>query len=114
MFAAEKRENPVDIHYPFGVQDTVQVTLPPGLTLESLPKSITTVSPLGAEYKIIDTNKDGSYKQVRLLAVGNTFFLTKEYPQLRTFFQNANAQDQQSVVLQRTAVTGASGAGKGQ
>jgi hypothetical protein len=42
-----------------------------------------------------------------LLAVANTLFATKEYPQLREFYQNAATQDQQQVVLDRTPTAAA-------
>jgi cyclophilin family peptidyl-prolyl cis-trans isomerase len=115
MFASEKRENAVDLRYPSAVQDVVTITLAPGLSVESLPKGITTVSPIGAEYKSVYGDTANSYKQVRLLAVANTLFATKEYPQLRGFYQDAATQDQQQVVLQRMpTATLAPGSAKGQ
>ena len=107
MFASEKRENPVDLRYPSEVQDVVTITLAPGLSVESLPKAITTVIPIGAEYKSVYGDSATSYQQVRLLAVANTLFPTKEYPELREFYQNAATQDQQQVVLQRTPTAAA-------
>jgi hypothetical protein len=107
MFAAEKRENPVDLRYPSEVQDVVTITLAPGLSVESLPKAITSVIPIGAEYKSVYADTANSYKQMRLLAVANTLFATKEYPQLREFYQNAATQDQQQVVLDRTPTAAA-------
>jgi hypothetical protein len=104
MFATEKRENPVDLRYPAAVKDAVTITLAPGLSVESLPKGITTVAPIGAEYKSVYGDTANSYTQARLLAVANALFETKEYPQLREFYQNAATQDQQQVVLQRKAV----------
>jgi hypothetical protein len=104
MFATEKRENPVDLRYPSAVKDVVTITLAPGLSVESLPKSMTTVVPIGAEYKSVYGDTANSYKQVRLLAIANSLFETKEYPQLREFYQGAATQDQQQVVLQRTPV----------
>jgi hypothetical protein len=38
LFAAGKRENPVDMHYPYVAQDKVDLVLAPGLAIESLPK----------------------------------------------------------------------------
>lgn len=105
IFASEKRENPVDLRYPSEAQDVVTITLAPGLSVESMPKAITNVIPIGAEYKSMYADPANSYKQMRLLAVANTLFETKEYPQLRQFYQNAATQDQQQVVLQRTPTT---------
>jgi hypothetical protein len=107
MFAIEKRENPVDLRYPSAVKDIVTITLAPGLSVESLPKSITTVAPIGAEYKSVYGDTANSYKQARLLAIANSLFETKEYPQLREFYQSAATQDQQQVVLQRSSMAAA-------
>ena len=115
MFASEKRENPVDLRYPSAVQDIVTITLPPGLSVESLPKGVTNVLPIGAEYKSVYGDTANKYQQVRLLVLGNTLYQTKEYPQLRSFYQNAATQDQQQVVLQRTpTATQEPAAAKGQ
>ncbi len=102
IFAAEKRENPIDLRYPSVVQDIVTITLVPSLTIESLPKATINVTPVGAQYKSLYSNAGKTYKQVRLVALTRTLFPTKEYPQLRDFYQNAAVQDQQQVVLQRT------------
>ena len=115
MFASEKRENPVDLRYPTAVQDIVTITLAPGLTVESLPKATKDVEPIGLEYKSVYGGAANSYQQVRLLIVANTLFATKEYPQLRKFYQNAATQDQEQVVLQRAPVaTATAGSAKGQ
>jgi hypothetical protein len=115
IFAAEKRENPIDLRYPSAVQDVVTITLPPGLSVESLPKSVTNVVPIGAEYKSVYSDTGNVCKQVRLLALANTLFPTKDYPQLRTFYQDAATQDQQQLVLGRTAAaTVVPSAAKGQ
>jgi hypothetical protein len=115
MFASDKRENPVDLRYPSALQDVVTITLAPGLSVESLPKGMTDVAPIGAEYKSLYGDTANKYQQVRVLVLANTLFATKEYPQLRSFYQSAATQDQQQVVLQRTpTATVASGSAKGQ
>ena len=115
LFASEKRENPVDLRYPSVVQDVVTISLAPGLSVESMPKGVANVVPIGAEYKTVYSNTANSYKQMRLLVLGNTLFATKEYPQLREFYQNAATQDQQQIVLKPTpTATAAPVSAKGQ
>ena len=112
-FAAETRENPVDMHYPYAVQDTVKLTLAPGLTIASVPQNAQIPYPQNAQFVAKYAASGATYQQVRLLAVGNTVFKKEDYPQLRDFFQKANAQDQQQVVLERSAMAaGAGDAGK--
>lgn len=102
-FAAETRENPVDLHYPYAIQDSVKITIAPGLTVVSVPQNTQIPYPQNAEYVAKYGLSGNTYQQVRLLAVGNTIYKKEEYPQLRDFFQKLSAQDQQQVVLERTA-----------
>ena len=37
LFPEDKRENPVDLHYPYAVRDQVKIALAPGLTMDSVP-----------------------------------------------------------------------------
>ncbi len=98
-FAAETRQNPIDMRYPYAQQDKVTVTLGPGLSVDSLPQGTAIPMAKGGEYKSIYSHAGGSYTAVRLLALGNTIFTQKDYPMLRGFFQGAAAQDQEQVVL---------------
>ncbi len=107
LFAAQQRENPLDMHYPYIARDEVDLTLAPGLSVESVPANATIPYPQMAEYQAAYGGKGGSYKQERLLALGNTIYQKSEYPQLRDFFQKVGAQDQQQVVLDRVAAAAA-------
>jgi hypothetical protein len=113
LFAAGKRENPVDMHYPYVAQDKVDLVLAPGLAIESLPKGTSIPIPQMAIYKADYSNAGSTYHQERVMAIGNTLFKATEYPQLREFFQKTGAQDQEQVVLTRSAEGSAAGdAGK--
>lgn len=101
IFAAQVRENPIDMQYPYAQQDQVAVTLGPGLSVESLPQAGAVPMAKGGEYKSAYSQTGGGYTAVRLIALGNTIFTQKDYPILRGFFQSAAAQDQQQVVLKR-------------
>ena len=103
LFAAGKRENPVDLHYPYVAQDKVDLTLAPGLTIESLPAAASVPMPPLALYKAAYSNASSTCHEERLIALGATLFKSSDYPQLRDFFQKAGTQDQQQLVLQRWA-----------
>jgi hypothetical protein len=98
-FAPEKRQNPVDLRYPFIVDDAAHIELAPGLNVETIPVGVDL--PLGhwAEYQSHYVSAKDSFEERRALAVGNIFYKVDEYPQLRTFFQKIGAQDQTQVVL---------------
>lgn len=111
-FAAGTRENPVDLHYPYAMRDQVKIALGPGLSVESVPTNAQIPFPKNADYIAKYGAMGTMYQQARLLALGNTVYSKDEYPQLREFFQKASAQDQQVVVLERTAATAAGGPGQ--
>jgi hypothetical protein len=100
-FAAETRQNPIDMQYPYAQQDQVTITLGPGLSTENLPQGTAIPMARGGEYKSMYSQTGGGYTAVRLLALGNTIFTQQDYPMLRGFFQHAAAQDQEQVVLRR-------------
>jgi hypothetical protein len=110
LFPEEKRENPVDLHYPQLVRDQVKIVLAPGLTVEGIPNSTQIPYPQSAEYVAKYAGSGSTYQQARLMALGKTVYSKEEYPQLREFFQKISAQDQQQVVLERAPVA-ASAAG---
>jgi hypothetical protein len=104
LFVAEKRENPVDLRYPYTMQDTLILHLPATMAVESLPQDgqvhLGQFAVFGAKYK----SEASSLRIDRGLILGNALFLAKEYPDLRDFFQKVNSKDQEQVVLKAAAV----------
>ncbi|HEY0759652.1 MAG TPA: DUF3857 domain-containing protein [Acidisarcina sp.] len=99
LFVSDKREGPIDLHYPSLVQDTVALTLPKGAALESVPKDMRAPLPKNALYSVKYPEKPGTYTQVRVFILANPFYQSKDYPDLKDFYQKVNAQDQQQIVL---------------
>jgi hypothetical protein len=112
-FAEEIRENPVDMHYPYSTRDQVKIVLAPGLAVETLPTNAQIPFPQSAEYVAKYGGTPRVYQQARLLLLGNTVYPKDQYPQLRDFFQKTGAQDQQPVVLDRTAIAAGSAGDSG-
>jgi hypothetical protein len=75
----------------------------PSLAIESVPTNASI--PMGqlAVYKVAYKSSDDTYVQVRELALGTPLYKADEYPQLRDFFQKSSAQDQQQLILKRSA-----------
>lgn len=103
LFAQQKRESPVDLRYPYIAQDEVTIKLAPGLSIENAPSDAKIPFQQFAIYGLSNKQTTDTYTQVREVIVGNAFYKTEEYPQLRDFFQKTSAQDQQQVVLRRAA-----------
>jgi hypothetical protein len=113
MFAAEKRESMVDLRYPYATQDQVNVTLPEGLSMQSVPSDAETPLPHYADYRVKYAMSGNTYQQTRVVWMGNAVYKTEQYPDLRDFFQKTAAQDQQQLVLVRTATPAVSPASSG-
>ena len=103
LFAAEKRETPVDLRYPSVTQDDVTLKLPAGLAIESVPKNVNIPMSDLALYQARYGGKGADFEEIRKVTVGSPLYKTEEYSQLREFFQKANAQDQEQVILKRAA-----------
>ena len=113
LFAQEKRENAVDLLYPYVVSDQVTIRLAPGLAIETAPSSVKIPFGQFALYQAIYKNSDTTYTQVRQMALGTPIYKVEQYAQLRDFFQKSGAQDQAQVVLKRSATEASATAGPG-
>ena len=104
LFAETKRENPVDLHYPYVARDEVSLKLAPGLTMESVPTNMKVPLKNLALFQELYGSKGSEYQQVRQITVGTPLYKADEFTDLRDFFQKASAQDQQPLVLKRVPV----------
>jgi hypothetical protein len=113
VFSATKRENPIDLRYPYATEDRVNIKLAPSLALEGVPANIDVPMEKLADYSVKYKSDAASYSQDRVMVVGLYLYKKDQYPELRDFFQKAGAQDQQQLVLKRSA-TEASAVAPGQ
>ena len=99
LFAETHREDPVDMHYPYMVHDDFQLTLPPNITVETVPAGGDVPFPQNADYLAKFVSKDNIFAYGRLLRVANSAYPAAEYSALRTFYQKMSAADQEQVAL---------------
>jgi len=104
LFVHEKRENPVDLHYPYTMHDQFSVTLPPNMTAESVPKETSVPFAPNGDYVAKFAVQGNTYAYGRLLRLANPFYKVDEYAGLRSFYQKTNTDDQEQVVLHPAAV----------
>jgi hypothetical protein len=104
-FAAATRESPIDLHYPYLLQDDVKLELAPGLTVKNLPTDAEVPMLTFGKYRAKYSTPENSYELTRVVAMGRTLFTVAQYGDLRDFYQKMGAQDQQQVLLERTAMT---------
>ena len=104
-FAETHRTVPVDMNYPYNVQDQFQITLPPNLTVDSLPQDGQADYMPNATYIVKFVQKANTIAYGRALSLGEPFYKAAQYPDLRAFFQKVSTDDQQQMALKEVPVT---------
>jgi len=104
-FPGEKRELPVYFHYPEMVLDAMRINLPPTMSVEAVPAASKLSMTGQGAYSMEATQAPNSVTVHRTFAFNPLIVLVKDYPELRTFYSQFQAKDQESIVLkQGTAV----------
>lgn len=98
-FAAEKRTNPVYIHYPYEEVDDIKLHLPPGYKAEGVPPA-KNVDLKAVSCEISASAQGGSVEIKRHFAERNVLYSQDQYPTLRKFFQIVKANDSAQMVFQ--------------
>jgi len=101
-FPEQKRELPVDLHYPTSAQDAVRLTLPTSMVIESAPTTGKVEMSGTAVYDTTVSTTPTTILIRRNLAFGATLLAPKDYADLRDFYQKIEAKDQEPVVLTRS------------
>jgi hypothetical protein len=104
-FPQAKRDIPVYFTYPYMVQDAVRVKFPAGLSVESLPATEKIPFSNFAVYSLSTSSTPSTVTVQRSYSLGETIYLPKEYPELRSFYSKMETKDQESVVLTTAPVT---------
>jgi hypothetical protein len=102
--AQEKRETPIDVHYPNLEDSDVTYHLPVGYTVESAPETSDVKWQGHAALRIKSmTNDLGTLEVTRVFARNFTLLAPDAYNDLHDFYLKLAAADQQQIVLARTA-----------
>lgn len=99
LFAAEQRDATVDMHYPFMVDDQFRLSLPPNITIDSLPQSSEIPFAQGADYITKFAAQPHLFAYGRLLTAARFLYKAADYPALRGFYQKVSTSDQQQLAL---------------
>ena len=117
----EKRQEPVDMHYPGRETDQITYVLPAGAAVEGAPQdnnitwqgrvNVDPANQARAQY-VTKTKVDPQQITVaRVLATTFTEVPPEDYQGLRDFYQKAAAADQQQIVLTRAGAAASAGNG---
>jgi hypothetical protein len=95
----DKREIPIDVHYPGFEQDDVIYRLPAGYTLEGGPRTGNITWPQHALLTSSTVGTENKVEVVRKLGYNYTILQSSDYGELHAFYQKVAAADQQQLVL---------------
>jgi transglutaminase-like putative cysteine protease len=101
--SAEKRQEPVDMHYAERVDEEVTYILPDGFAVEGAPKDTQVPWQGHAVYGLKTTTQPGTVTVMRQFVRAFTQAKPEEYQDLRGFYQKVAAADQQQLVLTTSA-----------
>lgn len=110
-FEEKTRVNPVDLEFPYVMQDEVTIHVPESLTVESVPQNAEVTLPRNALYRAVFKHENAEIKSSRLLLIANNLYSTDEYGTLRDFFQKFNAKDKEPAILRVSSSAANGGAG---
>ena len=99
LYEHSTRVHPLYFHYMFQKVDDVQIELPLGWQVSSLPSPVTQDAKL-IVYNLKAENKNGTLHLERRLTVELITLEQKYYPSIRNFYQLVRNADEQQIVLQ--------------
>jgi hypothetical protein len=95
----DKRNTPVDVHFPEMEQDEITYHLPAEFAVDTPPAPVNISWPNHAIFKDSPTVKGSDVTIVRVLGYNFTLLDSKDYGDLHDFYQKVAAADQQQLVL---------------
>ena len=102
MFTNSARVQPVYFSYPHRQDDDIIVTLPPGVRVDNLPPT-KTVDLSALRYRAGSENSENGLHQTRQLSIDGVLVAPKYYDSVYEFFQGVRSQDEQTIILVRSA-----------
>jgi len=104
-FAHEKRELAVYFPYSYTARDAIRINFPPGFQVESVPPDGAATMPKMAVYNLKAAPDATGVTIRRNLYLAEILYKPEEYPDLRKFYSQFEAKDQEPVVLKVAAAT---------
>jgi hypothetical protein len=98
-FTHEKRELAVYFHYPQMTQDALRINFPANFSIEGSPASSRVDMKGSGLYNMTITPAPTNVTVRRDFIFNDLFVMPKNYPDLRSFYSQFEAKDQESIVL---------------
>lgn len=101
-FKTAQRVYPVEFEYPLVMSENIQLTLPKGYTVETLPKGVKLrLSDNTARYTYNVQPKEQVLSIASNLVRTQTLFLPERYDELRSFYQHMVDKEQEKIILKK-------------
>lgn len=102
QFKQETREYPIDFSYPIQKKYQINITIPDGYTVETLPQSVSVpMSDNNGSLKYMITNKE---KQIQLsvtMDINSAIIASEYYGELKAFFAEVVKKQTEKIVLKK-------------
>ncbi len=104
-FKDPKRQYPVDFGVPIDETYMATITLPKGIQVEELPKSMVATLPNnGGRFTYQVTVVNNQVNVVSRVSIRKPVYFVEEYPALRDFYDNILAKHAEQIVMKRTTL----------
>lgn len=100
-FKQEKRIYPVDFGTPYDEMNIIKFTVPDGFLIEELPKSKVIALPNSAKYTFNCSQMGNIINITSNLSISRSLFSQEEYPNLREFYNQVVAKQEEQIVLKK-------------
>jgi len=98
-FELQTRRHAVYYDYPFQQEDEVTIQLPDGHRVETLPAPSRS-NPRFGEFELVSENDGGRLRIRRRIRLNGYYFPVNQYLELRSFYSEVKAGDEQQAVLE--------------
>jgi hypothetical protein len=99
-FQNTRRVHPVYLRNPYREMDDLTIELPQGLQVETVPQPKQHAQKFGS-YQVARGKVEKGVRLQRILSLDGYFYPVEYYGQLRSFFSQVRAGDEEQIVLQR-------------
>lgn len=97
-FTHAKRVHPVYFRMPWKEVDRINIKLPEGMQLETVPQGKQLPTEF-ADFRLSTNTKDGNLEVARELSMHGVMFQTRHYPALRSFLDQVKAVGDEQAIL---------------
>jgi hypothetical protein len=98
-FDSSQRKQPIILPYAFQIKDSVNIQLPPGVTVEAMPKDLSLPFQQYAVFTSINADSGDMIKLKRTLTISNIFYQQNQYTALHDFFGAIRSANTEQAVL---------------